>query len=358
MASSSPVVIPANVLRHLRKSDHLLKEIKKVDPRNRYVALFPDQRNIHIGMGIDLLNTKCSERVYEQANELTKINVMKLCMKGPQEELKKSLENQFIATYVTSHAAMQKFSLERPHDVEVCRGSGGVGIGILNSLVFSGALSFENGLDLARRFGQSMDRAAEIVPNSKLIIRMKPATSKSKLCQAAIEHCLSVGIPQEIAVCSIVAQIRSNLIVVGGHEEAIRFLEQEGYRLFDFWEMRRDKNDKLAYFSPLMQPAALFMKTYIDQKLDESEDFVKDPGNCRVYSTIRGGAVNRRKDIIRDLYNFPVVGLKIEHMLQSIYRRASNQYQPNTVVFWDKYLLKTMQKVNRKAWTQAKLFQA
>lgn len=342
----------------IHKANTALEVTKFINKVHKFVVLFPDERNYHKGLGINLIGTSKAEQVYQEASDITKTNVLKLCTTTPREELAESLEKSFIATYVTNHAALQKYSVELPHNFSAIRGSGGIGIGFLNSLVHCGVISFADGLALAKLYGQSMERAASIVPSGRLIIRLRPATSREKICRSAIEHCLSVGIPKEIAVCSIVATIRSQLIIVAGHDEAIRYLEENGIRLFDFKEMRRDPRRSDACFSDLMLPASMVMKAYLEQERRDRPDFIKEFRDCRIYSTISGRRLMNADQVFCDLFRFPVESLKIEQMLGNIYRRPANHEQPNTIIFWDKFLLKTLQKINFKAYSKAKVFEA
>lgn len=355
-SSSITKVLPEHYLRLLKHSQKALKELTKVDPHDRYVALFPDHRNIFQGMGINLLGEPRIEEIYDRASEISKINIMKLCMKDPLEELKKNLENGYLAAFVTSHAAMEKIAIERPEAINLIKGAGGIGIGYLNSLVFTKSISFQDGVELAQHLGRSMDEASKIVPSGRLIIRFKPATSKIKVCEAARQHCLKVGIPEEIAVCSVAGQIRPHLLVIAGHDEAIRYLEDEGYRLFDFREMRRDPRQVNAHHTDLMQPASLFVKTFIEKKLIEDPNYIRMPRSCGLYSTTRGARLHNVKAIIKDLCEYPIRGIRLEQMLHAMYKRPDDHHQPNTIILWDKYLLKTLSKVNRLASIRAKVY--
>lgn len=357
-ANSVTRILPSSIAKGRIKESAFLREIKKVDPTDRYVVIFPDSRNVYPGMGIDLLGFRAVERIYEEASDLAKQNILKLCTKPEDGEITKNLRNEYLAAYVTSHATITKFKFERPHDHEFCKGAGGIGIGILNSLVFSGAMTFQDGLDLLLKYSQAMEKTAQIIPNSRLIVRMKPATNKNRVCQAAIEHCLELGIPEEIAVCSVASHIRQQLVIFAGHEEAIKYIESEGYSLFDFWEMRRDKRMPHAYHSRIMNPAGEFIRAYIDDKLKHNPDYICDPRASSVYSSVYGGRLRFRGHIIKDLYNFPTRPVNIETMLQSMFRRPDDVPQPNSVVPWDRYLMKTLFKVNRKAFVKAKLLSA
>lgn len=344
-------------IKILKDGAKALRELKKVDPRDRYVLLYPDSENVYVGMGLRLLNSP-AEQVYLRAEEIAKKDILRLCLDGPKSELVDSFENQQIAAYVTSHATMTKFAHDKPAAIQFCKGAGGIGVGVVNSLVFSKAMSFENGLDLVQRRAQAMERAAKIVPNAKLRIKLRPATQRWKLCQAAIEECIKQGIPSEIAVCSVTRKTGAQVIEVAGHEKAIEYLENDGARLFEFRDVRRVHRNPQAYYSELMRPASDFIRGYISQRLKEDPDYLREPETCSIYSAVSADRLRHLKDVIEDLHNQPVQGLKVEQLLTKLFTRPQKLAQPNILVMWDKSLMRNLTLVNRKAASSAKLLVA
>lgn len=346
-----------DAIRVIKSQAYALRELKKVDPKSRYVLVYPDSDNVYVGMGFKLLNSP-AEDVYARASELSKKNLLQLCLDGPKSDLLDSFENQQLAAFTTSHATMVKFAHDNPEGIDCCKAAGGIGVGFVNSLVFSEAMTFEDGLDLVQRRAQAMERAAQIVPNAKLRIKLMPATSKFKVCQAAIEECIKRGIPEEIAVCSVTKSISPQVIEVAGHEEAIRYLEEEGTHLFDFRAMRRIVKNPHAFNSKLMQPASDFIRGYIKQRLTENPDYIKDPQKASVYSATSGERLRQVDYITEDLYRHPVKSIKIEQLLNCLFMRPHKLSQPNILVMWDKSLMRTLSVLNRKARVSAKLLAA
>lgn len=345
------------VIKILKDNANALRELKKIDPRDRYVLLYPDSENTYVGMGFKLLNTP-AEDVYARASDLTKKDLLRLCLDGPKSELMDSFENQQLAAFVTSHATMTKFAHEKPTAIEFCKGAGGIGVGVVNSLVFSKAMTFEDGLDLVQRRAQAMERATKIVPSAKLRLRLKPATSKWKVCQAAVAECIKQGIPQEIAVCSVAKNCYSQVIEVSGHEEAIKYLESEGNRLFEFRDIRRVRRNPHAYHTELMRPASDFLRGYIEQRMKDDPNYIRDPESCSVYSATSGERLRFSDHIVEDLYKHPISGLKVEQLLTKLFTRQKHLAQPNVLVIWDRNLMKNLSMVNRKARSSAKLLEA
>lgn len=335
-----------------------MRELKKVDPRERYVLLYPDSENAYVGMGFNLLNTQRSEEVYKNASQVVNKDLLRLCLEGPKEELLGSLESRHLAAFVTSHATIAKLASDNESVIPYCKAAGGVGVGFINSLVFSGALKFEDGLLLVQKTAQAMDRASRVVPSGKLEIRLRPATPKMKMCRAAVEHCLKLGIPQEVAVCSVTKQISPHKIEVSGHEEAIKYIETEGLRLFEFYKIRRVQRDQHAYHTELMRPAKDFLQMYIRERLKENSSYLREPETCSVYSATAGCRLRALKNIQKDLAMYPVSPVLTEQLLNCLFRRPKDLAQPNIFVLWDKRLLKTLLAVNRRAYDSANLLQA
>lgn len=358
MASSViPIIKGPTGLPSLGKfAEQALKKIKKVDPRDRYVLLFPDSEAAYVGMGLNLLNCKPAEEVFEQASEKAQKNLFKLCLDGPRSDLINSVENRQIATFVTTHATLAKLQDEHPFVVERSKNVAGFGIGFMNSLVFSGAMTLEHAFEYIQYQAKAIDKINKLVPYAKVKLRLRPATSKIRVCRAAEEHCIRMRIPEELAKCSVTKQSYAHVLEIGGHEEAIRYLETDGLRLFKFHYISRIDIEKNSHHSHMMEPVRRIMESYLDKKMRDDPNFLSDPQKSSVYSSIAGRRLRVIKYIKRDLLNYPVQPVKTEQLLHCLYDRPHNLPQPNTYVLWNKRLLKDLSMVNTLAWRKAKLY--
>lgn len=70
---------------------------------------------------------------------------MKLCNEGPEQKLNKTVYCQ-PAIIVTSLASLELLKKHRPDAIESCIGTAGFSLGEITSLVFSGALPYDQGL--------------------------------------------------------------------------------------------------------------------------------------------------------------------------------------------------------------------
>src|SRR5690606_18645011 len=62
---------------------------------SKMLAMFPGQGSQYVGMGRDLLNEfPAAKVVFEEAEDAARINIRKLCLDGPEDELKLTANTQ------------------------------------------------------------------------------------------------------------------------------------------------------------------------------------------------------------------------------------------------------------------------
>ncbi|HVJ85231.1 MAG TPA: ACP S-malonyltransferase [Caulifigura sp.] len=137
---------------------------------SRIGFLFPGQGAQHVGMGKAIAGQfPKAARLYEQANEILGYDLRKLCFEGPSEELDETVISQ-PAIFVTSLACLEKLRAENPDVALSCEMTAGLSLGEYTALVFSGAMSFEDGLRLVQKRGQAMQDAADAKPSGMVSI--------------------------------------------------------------------------------------------------------------------------------------------------------------------------------------------
>lgn len=105
-----------------------------------------------------------AKELYKQAEEILGYDLAKLCFEGPAEELDSTIISQ-PAIFVTSLAALEMLRADSPDAVLACEMVAGLSLGEYTALVFSGALSFEDGLRVVQRRGEAMQAAADATPS-------------------------------------------------------------------------------------------------------------------------------------------------------------------------------------------------
>lgn len=137
---------------------------------SRIAFLFPGQGAQHVGMGKTIAERyPAAARLYAQANEILGYDLAKLCFEGPADELDSTVISQ-PAIFVTSLAALEKLRADSPDVVLACEMAAGLSLGEYTALVFSGVMSFEDGLRVVQQRGQAMQDAADATPSGMVSI--------------------------------------------------------------------------------------------------------------------------------------------------------------------------------------------
>lgn len=76
---------------------------------------------------------------------IRRYDLLKLCNNGPEQKLHQTVYCQ-PAIMVTSLASLELLKKYRPTAIESCIGTAGFSLGEITSLVFAGALHFDQGL--------------------------------------------------------------------------------------------------------------------------------------------------------------------------------------------------------------------
>ncbi len=122
--------------------------------------LFPGQGAQTVGMGKDIYdNYEEAREIYKKAEEISGIDVCKLCFEGPEEELMKT-ENTQIAILTTSLAILEVL---KKHGVKA-ETTAGLSLGEYGALIYGGYLSFEDGIKLIQKRGYYM---GNLLPQEK-----------------------------------------------------------------------------------------------------------------------------------------------------------------------------------------------
>ncbi len=186
--------------------------------------LFPGQGAQHVGMGKTIVETvPAAAELYKQAADILGFDLAKLCFEGPKEELDATNISQ-PALFVSSLAALEMVKAEQPELLENVAMTAGLSLGEYTSLVFSGAMSFEDGLKVVKRRGEAMQAAADATPSGMASILLLEPEKVQEICDEAN----SVG---QLSIANYLCP--GNLVVSGSIEardKAVELAEAGGGR--------------------------------------------------------------------------------------------------------------------------------
>ncbi|MEZ6129805.1 MAG: ACP S-malonyltransferase [Planctomycetaceae bacterium] len=209
---------------------------------SKIALLFPGQGAQHVGMGKTLVQQyPKAKELFDRANEILGYDLATLCFEGPAAELDSTICSQ-PALFVCSLAALEKLRADSPDVVLGCEMAAGLSLGEYTALVFSGAMSFEDGLKVVQRRGQAMQAAADATPSGMVSILLMDRDQVQGVCDAASGH-------GSIQIANLLCP--GNIVISGVNaacERAAEVAESEGGRAVPLAVAG-------AFHTPIMKPA-------------------------------------------------------------------------------------------------------
>jgi [acyl-carrier-protein] S-malonyltransferase len=156
--------------------------------------LFPGQGAQAVGMGKALCEVLPAARQrFDRASGILGYDLLDVCMNGPVERLNSTVVSQ-PAIFVASLTALEGLKQSEPAVVDSCKAAAGLSLGEFTALTFAGVLTFEDGLKLVQRRGESMQAAADEAPGGMLsILGLEQGKVEELVEQARAEEVLRLA---------------------------------------------------------------------------------------------------------------------------------------------------------------------
>lgn len=306
----------------LNSKDHpkiKLKIIKR-DDSLKYSLLFPGQGAQFVGMGRETLNAPGVKDIFDRASQILDFDLLDMCLNGPANMLDKTRYCQ-AAVVVCSLAAVEQLYTRIPEALESCISTAGFSVGEITALIFSGAISFDEGIRLIKVRSEAMQYCSELQPSGMITIFYGAKNNVSLGLQAAKKWTEEKhGI--EKPVCQVANYLYAGAKVIAGHEEALRFLENN-YEDFGIRGVKRLPVSG-AFHTSLMGPAVpVFQETL-------NVCNVMDP-RIPVYSNIKNLVYTKRGLVIKYLPKQMVKPVAWEQTMNNMFRYEVSEFLPNIV---------------------------
>lgn len=219
---------------------------------------FPGQGSQHPGMGQYLYdNFSVAKHCFEEASEVLRQNMTKLCFQGSDQDLALTANTQpclLLVSVATAMVAKNEFGIQ-------AQVTAGHSIGEYAAMVISGALQFSDALFATRERGRSMQEAVPVGQGGMAAVMGLDASQVQQLCQVAVQRS-STG-PLSAANFNAPGQV-----VISGNQKTLDWIKSdfkpemiEGFP--SRWKLI-PLNVSAPFHSAMMEPAEKHMRLILE----------------------------------------------------------------------------------------------
>ena len=266
--------------------------------------LFPGQGAQTVGMGKDIYEKyEEARRVYDKASEISGIDVKKICFEGPEEELNKT-ENTQIAILTTSLAILEILK-NKGIEADIATG---LSLGEYGALIYSGIITFEDGIKLIQKRGFYM---GNLIPKEEYLMAAVIGLEVNKI----EEVCSKIREKGKFVVpanynCSVQTAISGTKEAV---EEAMQKLKDEGAK-----RVIPLKTSGPFHTSKLQEAKNAYEK--------ELEKIQFNKGKCKVIKNIDGTYYNENDNIKEILANHIISPVRFDKAIKLMQEENIEEY--------------------------------
>jgi len=156
--------------------------------------LFPGQGAQIVGMGRELASAlPAAKALFDEAAEVLGYDLLDLCAHGPAERLNETDVSQ-PAIFVASLAALESLKATAPEAFAAVTATAGLSLGEYTALVFAGALTFREALQVVKARGEAMQAAARATPSGMLaVLGLEPSEVEVLVAEARSAGTLEIA---------------------------------------------------------------------------------------------------------------------------------------------------------------------
>ena len=266
--------------------------------------LFPGQGAQYVGMGKDIYEKYDEARkIYDKASEISGIDVKKICFEGPEEILNKT-ENTQIAILTTSLAILEVLK-NRGITADIATG---LSLGEYGALIYSGIISFEDGIKLIKKRGYYM---GNLLPKEEYLMAAViglDSTKIEEICKKLDEEGkFIVPANYNCSIQTVVSGVKEAV------EEAENLLKEAGAKRVILL-----KTSGPFHTSKLKEAKEAYEK--------ELENIEFHEGNCKVIKNIDGAFYNKNDDMKNILAEHIVNPVRFDKAIKLMNKEGIDEY--------------------------------
>ncbi len=220
-----------------------------------WAVVFPGQGSQSLGMGkFYYENFSTAKKLFEEAEDVLKINLKKLCLEGPEEELTLTQNTQSAMTLVSCAAW---FCLKEAMSLDFIKYSAGHSVGEYSALTATQTLSFASAMQAVRRRGLWMNEACPAGTGGMSALMGPSSTEAKQFCQWVEKE----SSYQPLETANFNSQTQT---VLSGSISALKWA-QDNYKKYTFSAPARLIPLKVSgpFHSSLMAPASEKMAKWL-----------------------------------------------------------------------------------------------
>ena len=333
-------------LKEVKRRRQIEQKEMEYESQQGSVMLFPGQGHHFVGMGKELLQHKNVKEMYEVASDILGYDLLDLCLNGPHQKLGQTIHSQ-PATVVTSLAAIEGLRATHPAAIDRCVTAAGYSVGEISALVFADALQFEDAVRLVETRAELMQADCDRVNSGMTTVKLRADSDLNYAMKLAQQYCKE-RLNIEDPVCRVAIDLYIGTKIIGGHVEALDFIE-ENCEEFGIRSCQR-VDVSGAFHTPLMKEASAKFGKYL-------EDIEIRKPVISVHSNVTRFPYRSSEDVRKYLAAHLVEKVQWEQIMHAIYKRPSDDDFPLTYeVGPGKRLGIYLRSINSKAYRKNYIF--